>query len=78
MGIVTESKVIREKVTSLLETRIEQHPLSIGVVAHASVIKETIYMLPDIEDKGIQKNSQGELLKKEDGKEIEPGTIDSP
>ena len=49
VGLVSGEKMVTENVTSLYETRQEQHPLSVAVVVNASMITETIYMLyPDL------------------------------
>lgn len=51
MGIVSRERKATEKVASLSETRQVQHPLHIAEVIHASLIKETLDMLPDLEEK---------------------------
>jgi len=71
MGIVSERRIVTEKVTSLSETRIQEHPLSIAVVIHASVIKEAIYMLPDIEEDGKEAKQQDDAQNKKDNKRVE-------
>ena len=57
IGIVSQGKTINEKMHSLFETRSEQHPINVAVIVHASLIKEAIEMLPELEytnTKGIQ------------------------
>ena len=45
-GLVSEEKVIKEEIRSLTETRLAKHPLSLAVVVHAALIRETIELLP--------------------------------
>lgn len=45
-GLVSEEQILEEEIRSLNETRRAKHPLSLAVVVHASLIKETIDLLP--------------------------------
>jgi len=45
-GLVSQEKLVEEEIQSLTETRRTKHPLSLAVVVHASLIKETIELLP--------------------------------
>ncbi len=45
-GLVSEEQFLEEEIRSLSETRRAKHPLSLAVVVHASLIKETIDLLP--------------------------------
>ena len=45
MGLVSQEKIFTEQVQSMYRSQLEQHPLSVAVVVHASVIKETIEIL---------------------------------
>ena len=46
-GIVSQEKFLEEEVRSITETRRTKHRLSIAVVVHATLIRETIDLLPD-------------------------------
>lgn len=46
-GIVSQEKFLEEEVRSITETRRTRHRLSIAVVVHAAIIRETIDLLPD-------------------------------
>lgn len=48
-GLVSKEHIFTEKVESLYERREERHPLSSATVVHASFIKETIEMLPQLD-----------------------------
>lgn len=48
-GLVSQERRMIEKVESLFETREQRYPLSLAFVVHASLIKETIEMLPQLE-----------------------------
>jgi len=48
-GLVSKEHMITEKVESLYGVREERYPLSLATVVHASLIKETIEMLPQLE-----------------------------
>ena len=57
IGIVSQGKTITERKHFLFKTRTELHPINVAVVVHASLIKEAIEMLPELEytnTKGIQ------------------------
>lgn len=45
MGLVSQEKLITEQVQSLYEDQKKKHPLSVGVVVHASFVRETIDLL---------------------------------
>lgn len=45
MGLVSQEKVYTEQVKSMYRNQQEQHPLSVAVVVHASIIRETIEIL---------------------------------
>ena len=45
-GLVSQEKLVEEEIRSLTETRRAKHPLSLAVVVHASLILETIELLP--------------------------------
>lgn len=45
-GLVSQQKFVNEEVRSLRETRTERHQLGLAIVIHASLIKETVEMLP--------------------------------
>lgn len=45
-GLVSQEQVIEEEIRSLTETRRAKHPLSLAVVVHAALIRETIEILP--------------------------------
>lgn len=47
-GLVSKERVITEKIELLYEKREERHPLGLADVVHASFIKETIKMLPQL------------------------------
>lgn len=47
LGIVVEEKQLSEQIKTLYHYKIEQHPLKLGVVIHASLIKELISFLPE-------------------------------
>ena len=49
IGIVSQGKTINEKMHSLFKTSTEQHPINVAVIVHASLIKEAIEMLPELE-----------------------------
>jgi len=46
-GLVSQESALTETITSLGEKRQVDHPLSLAVVVHASLIKETIDLLPE-------------------------------
>lgn len=46
-GIVSQEQFLEEEVRSITETRHTKHRLSIAVVVHAALIRETIDLLPD-------------------------------
>jgi hypothetical protein len=46
IGLVSQEQVLEEEIRSLTETRRAKHPLSIAVVVHAALIRETIELLP--------------------------------
>jgi len=46
-GIVSQEKILEEEIRSLTETRYTKHRLSIAEVVHATLIQETIDILPD-------------------------------
>lgn len=48
-GLVSQQKYMEEKISSLREIRKEKYPLGLAVVIHASLIKETLNMLPLLE-----------------------------
>ena len=48
-GILTQEKYYPEKVKSIYKEELKVHPLKIGVVIHASFIKEAIDSLEDLE-----------------------------
>lgn len=45
-GLVSQEQVVEEEIKSLTETRRAKHPLSLAVVVHAALIRETIELLP--------------------------------
>jgi hypothetical protein len=45
-GLVSEEKVLEENIQSLTETRKAKHALSLAVIVHAALIRETIELLP--------------------------------
>jgi hypothetical protein len=46
MGIVSNEKLITEEIRSMYQTTEEHHPINMAVVIHASLIKETLELLP--------------------------------
>jgi hypothetical protein len=48
-GLVSEQKYVKEKITSLNETRETKYQLGLAIVIHAQFIKETIEMLPSLD-----------------------------
>ena len=49
MGLVSEERLVIESKNSLYEKEYKTHPLKIGVVVHASFIKEAIDALPNLD-----------------------------
>jgi len=47
-GLVSKEHIVTEKIESIYETREERHTLSLATVVHASLIRETIEMLPQM------------------------------
>ncbi len=45
-GLVSQEQVIEQETRSITETRLVKYPLSLAVVVHAALIKETIDLLP--------------------------------
>jgi len=48
-GLVSEERIVRERVTTLAETRETKYPLALAVVVHAQYILETIELLPRLD-----------------------------
>ena len=46
MGLVSNEKLITEEIRSMYHTTEEYHPINMAVVIHASLIKETVDLLP--------------------------------
>lgn len=49
MGLVTKERLITHRVEGLYERREQRYPLALAEVVHASLIKETIELLPEPE-----------------------------
>lgn len=54
MGLVSEQHMITQKITEPFGERTKRYPLGLGVVVHASLIKETLDLLPLPAEKALQ------------------------
>lgn len=54
-GLVSQERNLTVATQTPFEARVEQHPLKLGVIVHASLIREAIDMLP--EQKGAQQKN---------------------
>jgi S1-C subfamily serine protease len=48
IGVVSQEMAVTERVESLTEESLKRHKLALGVIVHASFVKETLAMLPPI------------------------------
>lgn len=60
MGLISEEKILTERVQTLYETKDEMHPINVAVVVHASLIRETIEMLPPSGISDVQQPVRGD------------------
>jgi hypothetical protein len=47
IGLVSQERIMKFKSQTLYEQKWQTHPLKLGTIVHAALIKETIEMLPE-------------------------------
>ena len=57
VGLVSQERNIKFQYSTLYEQKLQRHPLKLGIIVHASLIKEAIKMLPQLKDTTATGNS---------------------
>ena len=55
VGLVSQERIMNIDYQTPFEKKMEKHPLKLGVIIHASLIKDAIEMLPEPKDAGDKK-----------------------